>query len=228
MTADARSASAVGRSTDTSRAATAAVVTATLGLAATAWIVAVRQMQGMDMGVATDLGSPQFFLAAWVSMMAAMMLPGAVPALIRRARAGGSVLAVPQFAVSYLAVWTLIGAVAYAVYRPHSTGIAGAVTVAAGLYELTPLKRACCLRCRQNVRSGARFGRYCIGSSIGLMLVLLAVGPMSLAWMAVIAVVAVAQKLLSPRAWLDVPLALALVGLGTAIAAAPASIPGVT
>jgi predicted metal-binding membrane protein len=214
--------------TGTRTAGTAAVLTATLALAAAAWVVAVHQMQGMDMGVATDLGSLQFFVAAWVSMMAAMMLPDALPALIRRARAGGSVLAVPQFAVSYLAVWTVVGLVAYALYYPHGTAIAGTLTVAAGLYELTPLKRACRLRCRQSVRSGSRFGLYCIGSSIGLMLVLLAVGAMSVTWMCVIAVIVVAQKLLPPRPLLDVPLALALVGLGIAIAAAPSSIPGIT
>jgi predicted metal-binding membrane protein len=214
--------------TGTRTAGTAAVLTATLALAAAAWVVAVHQMRGMDMGVATDLGSLQFFVAAWVSMMAAMMLPDALPALIRRARAGGSVLAVPQFAVSYLAVWTVVGLVAYALYYPHGTAIAGTLTVAAGLYELTPLKRACRLRCRQSVRSGSRFGLYCIGSSIGLMLVLLAVGAMSVTWMCVIAVIVVAQKLLPPRPLLDVPLALALVGLGIAIAAAPSSIPGIT
>src|SRR5205807_5502902 len=140
-----------------------------------------------DMGVATQLGSLQFFAAAWVSMMAAMMLPGSVPALVRHARAGRSVFAVPQFAVSYLAMWTVVGLVAYALYHPHGTAVAGTLTMAAGLYELTPLKRACRLRCREDLRSGSRFGLYCIGSSIGLMLVLLAVGAMSVTWMGVVA-----------------------------------------
>jgi hypothetical protein len=56
------------------RTATVAAVLA-LGLAAAAWVVSVRQMNGMDMGVATGLGSFAFFVALWVSMMAAMMLP---------------------------------------------------------------------------------------------------------------------------------------------------------
>ena len=47
-------------------AATAAALTATLGLAAASWVVAVRQMNGMDMGVATRLGSFAFFVALWV------------------------------------------------------------------------------------------------------------------------------------------------------------------
>jgi predicted metal-binding membrane protein len=197
------------------------VLTGTLVPSAAAWVVAVQQMRGMDMGVATELGSFQFFVAVWVSMMAAMMLPGALPALIHRARSGRPVLAVPLFAASYLAVWTLVGLVVYALYHPHGTAVAGTLTVAAGLYELTPLKRACRRRCRQNVHSGSQFGFYCVGSSIGLMLVLLATGAMSITWMCVIAVLVIAQKLLPPRTLLDVPLALALVGLGIAIAAAP-------
>ena len=59
-------------------------------------------------------------------MMAAMMLPGAAPAVARAARAGG-VRAVPLFAGSYLAVWALAGVVVYAVYRPHGTAAAGVV-----------------------------------------------------------------------------------------------------
>jgi predicted metal-binding membrane protein len=60
------------------------------------------------------------------------------------------------------------------------------------------------------------------------MLVLLATGAMSITWMCVIAVLVVGQKLVPPRASLDVPLALALVGLGIAIVFAPSSIPGIT
>ena len=208
--------------------AATAILTSMLALAAAGWAFTVRATSGMDMGVATQLGSLQFFVAAWVPMMAAMMLPGACPALIRRARAGRSVLAVPQFAVSYLGAWTVVGIVAYALYRPHGTAIAGVLTVAAGVYELTPLKRACRVRCRQNVESGTRFGLYCIGSSVGLMLLLLVVGAMSVTWMAVVATLVLAQKVLPPSPALDVPLAVSIVGLGIAIAAAPSSIPGIT
>ena len=71
-------------------------------------------MNGMDMGVATRLGLFAFFVALWVSMMAAMMLPGAAPAVLRRAHASGGVRAVPLFVWSYLAVWTLVGVAVYA------------------------------------------------------------------------------------------------------------------
>src|SRR5215831_8398880 len=136
----------------------AKVLAATFGLAAASWVVAVRQMTGMDMGVATRLGSFAPFIAVWVVMMAAMMLPAAAPAVLRRAQASGRVRAVPLFIGSYLSVWALVGAAVYALYRPHGTLAAGAVTVAAGVYELTPLKRHFRRRCRDSVRSGFGFG----------------------------------------------------------------------
>jgi predicted metal-binding membrane protein len=214
--------------TDARTAATAAALAATLGIAGASWVVAVRQMDGMDMGAATELGSFPVFVALWVSMMAAMMLPGAAPAVVRRARAGDRVRAVPIFVGSYLAVWTLVGVVVYALYRPHGSFAAGVVAIAAGLYELTPLKQRCRRRCQESVRSGIQFGRYCVGSSIGLMLMLVALGVMSISWMSVIALVVLAQKLLPSNAAIDVPLAIAIVGLGILIVLAPSSVPGLT
>jgi predicted metal-binding membrane protein len=208
--------------------ARAAALSATLALAAVSWIVAVHQLNGMDMGVATELGSVAFFIAAWVPMMAAMMLPGAVPAVSRFIRSDGRVLAAPLFAGSYLAVWTLVGLAAYALYRPHGAFVAGALTVAAGLYELTPLKRGCRRRCRESVHSGFELGIYCVGSSIGLMVMLLALGVMSVTWMCVVAARLLAQKLLAPRAFIDAPLALTIIAVGILVVVAPSSIPGLT
>jgi predicted metal-binding membrane protein len=213
-------------STSARTTTTAAALTATVGLGAAAWVVALRQMSGMAMGGATSLGSFAFFLTLWIAMMAAMMLPGAAPALVRRAQISGRVRVVPTFVVSYLAVWTLVGVAVYALYRPHGTVVTGAVVMAAGLYEGTPLKRHCRRRCRENVGPGFGFGIDCVGSSIGLMLVLVALGLMSVTAMVVVAVIGVAQKLLPPRAALDVPLALAIVGLGILIVIAPSAVPG--
>jgi predicted metal-binding membrane protein len=207
--------------------ATAAALTATLGLAAASWVVAVRQMNGMDMGVATQLGSFAFFVALWVAMMAAMMLPSAAPAVLRRAHARG-VRTVPLFIGSYLAVWTLVGVAVYALYRPHGSLAAGAVVIAAGIYELTPLKQHFRRRCRESTGSGFEFGLCCVGSSIGLMLMLVALSVMSVTWMSVVAVLVLAQKLWPATAAIDVPLALAIVGLGILIVIAPSSIPGLT
>lgn len=207
--------------------ATAAALAATLGLAAVTWIVSVRLMSGMDMGVATELGSFPFFIAMWVTMMAAMMLPGAAPAALRLAHISGP-RAVPPFVASYLAVWTLFGVAVYALYQPHGPFAAGAVTIAAGVYEVTPLKQHFRRRCRERVHSGFDFGFCCIGSSIGLMLMMVALGVMSITWMSVIAVLVIAQKLLPPRAAVDVPVALAIVGLGIVILIAPSLVPGLT
>jgi predicted metal-binding membrane protein len=201
------------------------VVVVTLGAAAACWVIALERMQGMDMGVDTTLGSFSFFIAAWVSMMAAMMLPGALPAVLRNSRELGRIEAAPLFAASYLGIWTLVGLLVYAVYQPHSARVAGALTIAVGLYELLPLKRGCRLRCRAN-RSALGFGINCLGSSAGLMLLFLAVGAMSVAWMCVVACLVLAQKLLPPRPVIDLPFALAILGFGVAILIAPSSIPG--
>ncbi len=156
---------------------------------------------------------------ASVPMMAAMMLPSAVPAIARRAREPDGVLAAPLFAGSYLGTWALAAVAMCLLYRPPGAVTAGALMVGAGLYELTPLKRECRRRCRERVRSGLRFGLYCLGSSIGLMLVLVAVDVMSVALMFAIAVVVLAQKLLPPHSAIDLPLALVIVAVGVAIAA---------
>ncbi len=200
----------------------AVVLTGTLAIAATCWAVAAQQMSGMDMGTATQLGSFGFFAALWVSMMAAMMLPGAAAAVLRRARAAG-VRAAPVFAGSYLAVWALAGLAVYAAYRPHGFTAAGALVIAAGIYEVTPVKRYFRQRCLESARSGVGFGLCCVGSSIGLMVMWLALGAMSLTWMSVIAVVVLAQKLLPTNRRIDAPLALAIAGLGIWIIVAQAA-----
>jgi predicted metal-binding membrane protein len=197
---------------------TAALLAATLGLAAACWVVAVHQADGMDMGAATELGTFGFFVATWVPMMAAMMLPGAVPAALRWLRASGQLRTAALFPISYLAVWTAVGLAVYSLYQPHGDVAAGVLTIAAGLYELTPLKRDCRRRCREQVRSGFEFGVYCVGSSAGLMVMLLALGAMSVTWMSVVAVLLLAQKLIPPTTAIDIPVALAIVGLGIVVA----------
>jgi predicted metal-binding membrane protein len=206
----------------TSLLADASAVLVTLGAAAACWLIALPRMKGMNMGVATTLGSFSFFVVAWVSMMAAMMLPGALPAVLRymRARERGRVGAALLFASSYLGIWSLVGLLVYAVYEPHGTAVAGVLTIAAGLYELTPLKGGCRRRCRAD-RSGLGFGVNCVGSSGGLMLLFLAAGAMSITWMSVVAVLVLAQKLLPPRSVIDVPVALSIIGCGVAFVVAP-------
>ena len=210
--------------TESRRVARAAGVT--LVLAGGCWVLTVRQMSGMNMGVGTELGSLAFFLGIWAPMMVAMMLPGAVPAILQRAVSSGVLRAVTPFVTSYIAVWTLVGVLVYALYRPHGTLLAAIVVIAAGVYELTPMKRRCRERCRERVESGFGFGLECVGSSIGLMAVLVVVGVMSIAWMSVITIVLVVQKLLPARIALDLPIALAILALGLVIVISPSSVPG--
>jgi predicted metal-binding membrane protein len=205
--------------------AAAAALTVTLGLAAMSWVVAVRQMTGMEMGAAARLGPLGSFFLLWLWMMAAMMLPGTAPAVLRRARVGG-MRAVPLFAGSYLAVWALVGVAVHAVDRPHGAAGAGAVVIAAGVYEFTPLKRHFRRSCREAAGSGFGFGLCCAGSSAGLMAMLVALGVMSIHWMVVITVLITAQKLLPPTAVVDMPLAVAITVLGIWIIIAPTAVPG--
>jgi predicted metal-binding membrane protein len=200
-------------------------LTATLGVATACWVIALRQMSGMDMGVSTHLGSFGFFIAAWIPMMAAMMLPGAAPAVVRRTSSSSSLRGVPLFLSPYLAVWTAVGVAVYFAYRPHGSVAAGVVVIAAGLYELTPMKSRCRQRCRETSRCGV-YSLACIGSSIGLMAALVALGVMSVTWMSITAVLVLAQKILPLKRAVDAPVAVAIVLLGVLILVTPASIPG--
>jgi predicted metal-binding membrane protein len=209
-------------------AAPPVVLAATLGLAAACWAVTAWLMDGMDMGVATRPGAFGFFAAVWVTMMAAMMLPGAAPAIAGRARMAGTVRVALPFVAYYLAIWALAGVVAYALDRPHGPLAAGAVVIAAGVYELTPVKQHFRRRCREDAGSGLGYGLCCLGSGAGLMAMLVALDVMSLFWMAMVAVLCCAQKLLPAKAAVDVPVALAIFGLGLVIVYAPSLAPGLT
>ena len=206
--------------------ATSIVLVTMLGLAAAGWGLAAWLMRGMDMGVASRPGAFGMFVLVWVTMMAAMMLPGAAPAAAGRARMAGSARAALPFVGAYLVVWAIAGGGAYALDRPHGTLAAGVVVIAAGAYDLTPVKRSFRLRCREDAGSGLGFALCCVGSSVGLMAILVALDVMSLPWMAVVAVLTLGQKLLPAKAAIDVPVALAIAGLGFVIVIAPSAIPG--
>jgi len=178
-----------------------------------AWLVSVWRMTGMEMGM--GLGSLPFFALTWTVMMAAMMLPSALPVA-----SGLDGFAPFAFAASYVAVWGLAGLAAFVAYRGIHAAEAGVVLVAA-TYELTPLKRRCLASCRDGVGSntngftaGVRYGVRCLGCSVGLMLVLLALGAMSVTWMLLVAALVFVEKVPRFGASLVEPVALLLVGLG--------------
>ena len=205
------------RSASAIRRPVALVPVFTVALAAACWLASVWQMRGMGVGAATSLRSPASFLGLWLSMMAAMMLPAALPAILAFVRVDSRFVAGLRFVASYLAVWLVFGVAAYALYRQHGHIVAGGLTILAGLYELTPLKRACRKGCRGHVRSGRRYGLSCVGSSAGLMLMLLALGVMNVTLMVVVTVIVLAQKLLPPQPFLDAALALAIVAFGVLV-----------
>jgi predicted metal-binding membrane protein len=160
------------------------------------------------------------------------------------------------FALGYLAAWAIYGLAAYGLNRlivrfdfgfldwdRSGRYVAGAAIAAAGLYELTPLKSVCLRHCRNPlhvvtrhwregrlgaVRMGGEHGAYCVGCCWGLMIVLFALGVMSLTWMAVVAALIFAQKLLPRGELLTRILAVGFVAAGIWIASAPGSVPGLT
>ncbi|MGB6986875.1 MAG: DUF2182 domain-containing protein [Candidatus Aquilonibacter sp.] len=164
-------------------------------------------------------------MIAMAAMMMAMMLPAVAPATLRRART--NVRAAVVFIASYLAVWALIGAAIDVFYRPPGVFVAGIITIAAGAYELTPLKRAFRVRCTEHL-SGLRFGCACAASCVGLMAMQCVLGMMDLTWMVLIAAIIVVQKVLPPMRAVDLPLGLTIVALGALIALAPNAIPAIT
>jgi predicted metal-binding membrane protein len=216
------------------------------GLVVAAWAVTVERMQGMDAGPGTDLGGLGWYLGIWVTMTAAMMLPSEAPSalLVARLRRG---LPTSLFLAGYLAVWTAFGLVAYALFRSvtsFDTGwlawseagpyVAGGAMVAAGVYELTPLKRLCLRRCRYPhpdgpaIRSGLANGLHCVGCSGGLMVALFALGVMSVFWMVVVAGVIFAEKVLPQGPRLSRAVAIALLALGIWVAFSPSTVPMLT
>ena len=178
-------------------------------------------------------------------MMAAMMLPSALP-MIRLHRLGADDAAGPWrrearsalFVVGYLLVWAASGVVVWVAGRlaaavvpmeARSVAVA-AVLLAAGVYQLTPLKATCLRACRTpmdfllthwyrgaagTLRLGVEHGLYCLGCCWALMAVFVVAGSMSLVWAVAIAAVVAVEKL-APRG----PLLGRLLGVGLLAAAA--------
>lgn len=240
-----------------------AVAALVLGSALLAWIALYVRMRGMDGGPGTDLGGLGWFLGVWLTMTAAMMFPSALPMVVLfsrvvrdRARRGAAHASIGTFLAGYVVVWTAFGLVAYAVFRAveglelgflawseQGPRVAGAAIGAAGLYQLTPLKRVCLRHCRTPLhfvlqgwregqlgalRMGLEHGGWCVGCCWALMVILFALGVMSLVWMALIAVVILAEKTSPVGARLQTPFAVVFVALGLWIAVAPAALPGLT
>ncbi len=229
-----------------------ALAASLVGVALVAWIVTVQRMRGMDAGPGTDLGAFGWYVGIWVTMMSAMMLPSAAPTVLMFARVRRGA-ATWVFTLGYLLVWTGYGLAAYAVYRgiraaapsflawdDRGPWVAGGALVAAGLWQLTPLKTLCLRHCRSPLHwllrgrsgrlgavwMGIEHGAFCVGCCTGLMLALFALGVMSLFWMAVVTAAILVEKTLPGGEVFARLLAVVLVALGIWVAASPASVPG--
>lgn len=214
------------------------VASSLVGVTALAWLYLWHQAATMDSetGMAMtmpSMGPGAFVLtfAMWVVMMAGMMLPSAAPtilmygAMVRKRGEGDRVLpAAWIFVAGYLLMWTgfslgatlLQAALERAallddMMTSASRGMNGAVLLAAGVYQWTPLKDACLGKCRNPIqffmthwrpgaagalRMGVANGAYCVGCCWVLMLLLFAVGVMNLAWVAIITAFVFIEKLL--------------------------------
>jgi predicted metal-binding membrane protein len=142
------------------------------------------------------------FLAGWTLMMAAMMLPSIAPlALLYRGPR-------TPLAVGYLVVWGAVGLLPFAAMEWGLDPALPIVLALAGAYDLSPLKSACLLRCRNAaaflmehyrsgpLRLGVEHALWCIGCCVGLMAVLVLAASMELAWAAAIAAIVFVQKVL--------------------------------
>lgn len=180
--------------------------------------------------------TPSYWLIAfamWATMMVAMMVPSASPAVLlyarvarhaeRQGRASKTPAAIAAFASGYVAVWILFSLLAVviqwglerlgamsAMMSLSAAGLAGGLLIAAGLYQLTPLKAACLEHCRGPAsflaahwrngvlgagRMGFVHGLYCIGCCAVLMGLLFVGGVMNLVWIAALTLFVAVEKL---------------------------------
>jgi predicted metal-binding membrane protein len=219
----------------------ALVVVAVAGVAWAAMVHHSRsmaEMEGMDMG----LGSIESFAATWVVMMAAMMLPSALPVVLEFARTAEGrrrwQIATGVLAATYLGVWLVFGVVCYAIYTavgmpwPNQPVVVGLSLILAGVYSVSPIKRASQARCRElcalhgplpfnlmrsAVVVGVRYGVSCLGCSGALMVAMVLLGMSSLGWGVILGIVVLLYKLAPPlRMPYELVLAAALVALGVA------------
>jgi len=236
-----------------------------LALAGAAWAVLWWQSSTSgDTTMSLTMGmSAPLFVAVWIVMMVAMMFPAAAPMILmfRRVQAGRrareqSYVGVWLFTGTYLAIWSVAGVAAYGAatgaghladrymwLMHHAEQIGGVVLVAAGVYQLTPLKHACLAKCRSPmsfvmrswrdgtvgaVRMGGEHAVYCLGCCWFLFAILFPLGIMNVGIMALITVLIFAEKSLPGGQRIAMVAAAALVVYGAAVTFGLAGLPGIT
>lgn len=227
-----------------------------------AWVIVLWQAHAMG-NTATGLTmgmNVTLFLAVWVAMMMAMMFPAAAPMILMFAqvqagkqRQGRTAVSTWLFTGTYLALWAAVGVLvllgALGVQRlgdqtawlaDSGPRMAGRLLVAAGIYQLTPLKHACLAKCRSPlaflmaswrdgplgaVRMGLSHGLYCLGCCWLFFAILVPLGMMNIAALAVITLLIFAEKSLPLGSRLSWVAAAAMIAYGLAILVAPDLLP---
>jgi len=214
------------------RRSRAVTMGALVALALLAWLYLVSGAGMTPMvGMAGMTPSWRLVTAMWSAMMVAMMLPSAAPAILLYARVhrhslGASAPPTMAFLAGYLACWFSFAMLAAALQlefaSPMSMALESRTTsagllIAAGLYQLSPFKDTCLSRCRspaefitRHYRSGAwgaarlglLHGAYCVGCCWLLMALLFVGGVMNLLWVAGLALLIAAEKLLPGGPWI--------------------------
>jgi predicted metal-binding membrane protein len=223
-----------------------------LGAAFLAWAYlfydARRMHSGMSCSCADTTAILPLFLM-WSVMMIAMMLPGALPLVLTfaglnrtRRRNGHAYVSAIIFVGGYLVVWFVFSAAAavaqWLLHRrawlspdmaSRSALLAGVILVVAGVFQFTPLKRACLTRCRGPMewimtrwregrlgafRMGIEHGLFCTGCCWALMTLLFIVGVMNLLWVAGLTVLVCIEKLLPRPAFIIPAIGSALIAWG--------------
>jgi predicted metal-binding membrane protein len=155
-------------------------------------------------------GSFPSLAAGWFAMLTVMMTPTVWPWMAAFDRLGGSKLI---FSAGYAAAWLLysIAAASIQLLLPHQlpSAIAASILFVAGAFQFAPIKRACLTHCRNPLtyflarwrdgrsagfRMGFGHGLFCVACCWALMATTLAVGVMSLWWMAALAIVTFAEQ----------------------------------
>ena len=189
----------------------------------------------MTAGGNWDLGYSIVMLVMWWVMMLAMMLPSAAPMILmfvslNRQRPDGSIRAVLTFVSAYVLSWGAFSVVATLLqWGLEKTGflsstmastnatLGASLLIAAGIWQLTPLKYACLRHCRspfnfflhkwRNGPSGAfkmglEYGVFCLGCCWVLMALLFYGGVMNLWWIAGLALYVLVEKVAPAGHWI--------------------------
>ena len=199
-------------------------------------------LMGMGkMGVMTmhtwNLKTFSLMFLMWCIMMVGMMVPSAAPMILlfalvtrKQSQSENPGLQITIFIISYLIVWSVFSALATtaqwalteaALLTPMMVGSSQYLTIGllllCGLYQFSPLKRICLVKCRSPLsflmanwqqgnmgalKMGLSHGAYCVGCCWLLMSLLFIGGVMNLVWVAMIAGLVLLEKLIPAGEWL--------------------------